>query len=517
MNPSTRILLNALATYGRSVVALLLGLYSTRWVLSALGATDFGLYGVVGSVIFFITYLNATLSGSVARFYAYSIGLDQSNKKNDEHCDLRHWFNIAIFIHTLFPLILIAIGYPLGMYAVKNWLVIPADRIDACIWVFRFSVLSAFVSMITVPYTAMFQAKQYIMELSLVSIVQTVISFICAYKLATVQSDRLAFYAFYLMAIAVVLGFVQVIWAVCRFKECRIRFSEMIDLCRMREFFTFAGAKMFGSTCVLFRTQGGSILLNQFFAPFVNAAYMVSVQVSSHTTSLAQSLIGALQPAVVTKAGANDMQGMIRYAISLCRIASLLVMIFIVPLAAEISEVLQLWLKNPPGYASSFCFCALVMLLFDKVSVGYMLAANAYGKRILVYEIVLGLILASSLPLTYIAFKCGLNPYMLSACLAATMFFNAMARVFFCRWQLKMSVMYWVKSVLLPVMVVSFLGYGIAYSVRYVMPASLIRVVVVSCVSATAVLIGGWYVIFSKEERDFVMRLIRKVKGVICR
>ena len=129
----------------------------------------------------------------------------------------------------------------------------------------------------------------------------------------------------------------------------------------------------------------------------------------------------------------------------------------------------------------------------------------------------LGLILASSLPLTYIAFKCGLNPYMLSACLAATMFFNAMARVIFCRWQLKMSVMYWVKSVLLPVMVVSFLGYGIAYSVRYVMPASLMRVGVVSCVSATAVLIGGWYVIFSKEERDFVMRLLRKVKGVICR
>ena len=97
------------------------------------------------------------------------------------------------------------------------------------------------------------------------------------------------------------------------------------------------------------------------------------------------------------------------------------------------------------------------------------------------------------------------------------MFFNAMARVIFCRWQLKMSVRYWARSVLLPVMIVSALGYGIAYSVRYVMPASLIRVIVVSCVSATAVLIGGWYVIFSKEERDFVMRLLRKVKGVICR
>ena len=237
MTENRRIFWNIVATYGRSLYGLVCGLLTGRWVLMSLGAEDYGLYGVVGSVILFITYLNATLSGSVARFYAYSIGLDQSNKKNDEHCDLRHWFNIAIFIHTLFPLILIAIGYPLGMYAVKNWLVIPADRIDACIWVFRFSVLSAFVSMITVPYTAMFQAKQYIMELSLVSIVQTVISFICAYKLATVQSDRLAFYAFYLMAIAVVFGFVQVLWAVCRFKECRIRFSKLIDFLKFITFF----------------------------------------------------------------------------------------------------------------------------------------------------------------------------------------------------------------------------------------------------------------------------------------
>ena len=506
-----RIFLNTLATYGRSVIALLLGLFSTRWILRALGADDFGLYGVVGSIIVFITYLNTTLSGSISRFYAYSIGQGLHKSERDRQNDLRHWFNIAVFIHTTLPLLLAVIGYPLGLYAINHWLVVPHDRIIACMWVFRFALVSAFVTMISVPYIAMFQARQLIMELSLVSIMQTIVNFVFAYKLLTVSCDRLVFYAFYMMATSVLLGLIQIVWAITRFKECKIRFAEMIDAKRMNDFFSFAGAKLFGSTCVILRTQGGCVLLNRFFAPFVNAAYTISVQVSAHTSSLSQSLIGALQPAVVSKAGANDLKGMIRYAISSCRIASFLVMIFIVPLAAEINEVLRLWLGTQPQYAASFCVCALLMLLFDKMSIGYMLAANAYGKKIIVYEVVLGLVLVFALPSAYVCFKFGCSPYYLSICLAATMFCNAIARVLFCSWQLKMSFRTWIKSVFVPVALVSASAYALAVLIRNQIAPSVLRVSFVSMVSLLFVIIAGWFAIFTEAERSFVVSLAAKV------
>ena len=515
MSPSTRILLNTLATYGRSVVALVLGLFSTRWILRALGSDDFGLYGVAGSIIVFITYLNTTLAGSISRFYAYAIGQWQQQKEGNSAHELRRWFNIAVFIHTLLPLLLTAIGYPIGLYAINHWLVVPHGRIVACVWVFRFALVSAFISMISVPYTAMFQAKQLIMELSVVSIVQTVVNFVCAYKLLTVCYDHLIAYAFYMMIVAIFFCIAQIIWAVCKFCECRIRFAEMLDAKRMLDFFTFAGAKLFGSTCVILRTQGGCVLLNRFFAPFVNAAYTISVQVSGHTTSLSQALIGALQPVVVTKAGAKDMDGMIRYAISSCRLASLLVMIFCVPLAAEINAVLHLWLGDPPRYAASFCICALVILLFDKMTVGYMLAANAYGKKIVVYEVALGLILVSSLPLSWLCFTAGRSPYYLSICLAVTMFANSIARVLFCRWQLKMSALYWVRFVFLPVVIVAMCGYMLAGFIRDMMKPNILRVVLVSCSSALFVVLAGWFGILSFEERCFVGRFVNKLKEMV--
>ena len=50
MTANRRIFLNIIATYGRSLYALVCGLFISRWVLAALGKTDFGLYGVVGGM-----------------------------------------------------------------------------------------------------------------------------------------------------------------------------------------------------------------------------------------------------------------------------------------------------------------------------------------------------------------------------------------------------------------------------------------------------------------------------------
>ena len=51
MTSNRRIFLNIVATYGRSLYALVCGLFISRWVLAALGKTDFGLYGVVGGMM----------------------------------------------------------------------------------------------------------------------------------------------------------------------------------------------------------------------------------------------------------------------------------------------------------------------------------------------------------------------------------------------------------------------------------------------------------------------------------
>ena len=58
MTANRRIFLNIIATYGRSLYAHVCGLFISRWVLQALGKTDFGLYGVVGGMTSIVLFLD---------------------------------------------------------------------------------------------------------------------------------------------------------------------------------------------------------------------------------------------------------------------------------------------------------------------------------------------------------------------------------------------------------------------------------------------------------------------------
>ena len=51
MSPNRRIFLNIVATYGRSLYALVIGLFCGRRTLMALGEVDYGLMGFVSGSI----------------------------------------------------------------------------------------------------------------------------------------------------------------------------------------------------------------------------------------------------------------------------------------------------------------------------------------------------------------------------------------------------------------------------------------------------------------------------------
>ena len=59
MSPNRQIFLNIVATYGRSLYALVCGLFISRWVLAALGTSEFGLYGVVGGMTVIVMLVGA--------------------------------------------------------------------------------------------------------------------------------------------------------------------------------------------------------------------------------------------------------------------------------------------------------------------------------------------------------------------------------------------------------------------------------------------------------------------------
>lgn len=510
MTQNRRIALNIVATYGRSLVSLFCGLFISRWVLAALGDVDFGLYGVVGGLTIFVAFINMLLSQATARFYAFSIGKAKVSAGADGLEECRQWFNTAVVIHTAVPCLLVAAGYPLGVYAVEHWLTIPPERIGACVWVFRYVCIACFVSMVNVPFQAMYTAKQEIAELTIYSFAQTLANVCFMYFMVTHPGDWLEKYALWMCFVSVVPQLFICYRALRVYPECHFNSAYLWSESRFWQLGAFACWQAFGGLGFVLRGQGIQILINKYFGPTINGSMAIATQVSGSAQTLSSALQGAFAPAITNSCGAGEIEQVRILAYRATKFALVLTLVFFLPLAFEIDEVILLWLKTPPDYVTGLCLCMMFMLLADKASIGHCSACNATG-RIARYQIVGGTLLISCFPLAWIFLALNLGVYSIGVAMVITTFANTVSRVYFARKLVGMSIRYWVTRIVLPIVFVVVCALPAGYVPRIVFERSFLRICVTTLSVELIFLPLVYLVVLSVEERLFVQKKIKHI------
>jgi O-antigen/teichoic acid export membrane protein len=503
---SRRIILNTSATYIRGIITAGLGLFSARWVFTGLGATDYGLFAVVGSIIVFISFLNGVMSVSAARHFAFAIGRGDSEEVNK-------WFNTSLNIHLILPLVLIAIGWPVGEYCIKHVFTVPIGRTTTCLWVFRLSLIVAFSGMVSIPYFAMFSAKQHIAELAFWGMLQSVVQCIFAFILTKINGDRLLFYAGYGVAISILFQILQIIRARSIFCECQVNYGHWFNRKRFKEILSFASWSLFGSFGTIIRDQSSVLLLNLHFGPRVNAAFGIASQVSAQTSQLGLAMIGAFAPEITSSEGRGDRVRMLSLAQRASKFGAILVLLFAVPIMAELDFILKLWLVEPPPLTATFCQLILVTFVLDRLSVGYMMAVNASGKMA-GYQVTLGFSLAMTLPLAWLFLKLGAAPTSVSVAAVVTMAIVTVGRVFWVQRLMAVPVKNWLRDVVYPFGVVAVIAVFFAFIPHCLLDPSLLRLVIVGAASMISALCSSWFLALDNNERGFIkqsaLRVLRK-------
>lgn len=508
MTSSRRITLNTLATYVRSIFSAGLALFSSRWVLSALGQTDFGLFALVGSLIAFVSILNGIVGGSAGRFFAFAIG------KGDA-AEVNQWFNTAFAIHAVLPVALIVIGWPLGEICIRQLLNIPAERTVACVWVWRLSLIAAFVAMFSVPYVSMFTAKQRIAETALWGVLQVICAFVLALNLSRVTTDRLVFYATGMVVITIGVSLGQIARAIYIFPECRLVRREWLDSRRIRQITSFAVWSTFGGLGSILRNQGTAILLNLFHGPKVNAAYGIANQVSSQTGTFTQAMMGAMSPEITAMAGRNDRRRLLDLALRASKFGTLLALFFSIPLLIEMDFVLHFWLKSPPPHAITFCQILIVSFLLDKITMGHLMAVNATG-RIAAYQATVGGVLLLTLPLGYCLLKVLVVPAAAMFAILITSAGCSIARLFWGQRLLSLHPRSWLSSVLGRCLLVGMSSTFFTVIPSLLFPASLLRLGLSTVIGIVANLGFGWFFGLTPDERNFVTHSWRATIAKFC-
>ena len=471
----------------------------------SLGEVDYGLMGVVGGLIGFVAFFNNLMAGAVGRFYAFAVG--EAQKTGNEAMGLencRRWFNVAVLIHTVLPTVLIVIGYPVGVWAVENYLVIPPDRINACIWVWRFSCIACFMGMVNVPFQAMYTAKQEIAELTIYGFVTTTLHAGFLYYMITHPGFWLVKLSAWTCFLGVVPQLLICTMAFVRYRECRIRLSYLWDLPRLKDLAIYAGGRFVCALSLMIRSNAVTVLINKCLGPTRNAAMSIGNTVASHAMTLSGALVGAFSPAITNAAGANDLPRMRQLSFSICKYGVLSILFFAIPLAIEVDSVLRLWLVTPPSGAAALCACLLCECAISKLVDGHWIAVFAMGKTF-AFNITESVGYYASFFLIWGFILLGLDIVSVGVGIIVCSAYTVAIKLYWGRKLCGLSICHWIRRIVLPILFVMLLVLPLAVVPRLMMCESFLRVVLTTIISESLFMPLTWYIVLEEAERRMVI------------
>lgn len=508
MRDNRKIAINTVISYVRLLAIMALSLFSTRYILLALGETDFGLYNLIAGVVFLFSFIANTMATTTQRFMSFTMGKEKEIKK------MSNVFYNSLVLHLIIAIIVALLVQIGGQWVIKHLLDIPGDKITDAYFVLTTVTLGIIATIISVPFEAVLMAHENILFVSLCQFFNAFIKFGIALTVMFINSDGLRMYAILIAAIPYIQLIVEWIFCQRKYEETKLRFRKISDFSIIRHIGSFAGWVMIGTTCGTIRQQGSSILLNMFFGVIINAANGIASQVNGVLMQFSSSITTAIRPQLIKSAGEGDTNRMLTLTYVACKFPFILTGILAVPLIVAMPTVLQLWLKDVPEYTVIFCRLLLLSAILNQSTIGMTAALEAYGKVKLVHFFI-GLSFLLVIPAGYILFLNGMPPETIIWCIVINEALAAVLRLIFARIQLGLSIRKYINEVGTRCLLILSLAFCIDYFAWQRLPSDFVGLIAIGMITLIVFAIATYYLGLTLNERNKIDNAINRIRQSI--
>lgn len=395
---------NTIFLYLRMLIVMVVTLYTSRVILQVLGVDDYGLYQTVGGVVGFLAFISNALSIATSRFVTYALGKGDS-------VELWKTFSTTLTSHILIGMFIALVAETIGLWYVYNKMVIPADRFDAAVIVFHISIITAFISIIQVPYHAEVIAHEKMSVFAYVGIVEAVGKLAIVYLLSVGDLDKLVLYAILLFLVHLGIFLFYVLYCRRNFEESVFKLSFDKEL--FGKIFGFSGWSLFANGSIALSNQGILLLLNLFFVPAVVTARSISLQVNNVATQFVNNFRTAANPQIVKRYAAGDFVGSKSLLLESTKFSYYMMFLIALPICLLAEPILNLWLVEVPEYTVIFLQIVIIQSLFQVFDTSFYTALYTKG-RIRENALISPLLGFLCFPIVYLLFKIGASPVALS-------------------------------------------------------------------------------------------------------
>lgn len=500
-----RIAKNTIMLYMRMFVMMAVGLFTSRIILDALGASDYGIYNVVGGLVTMFSVLTGAMSVATSRFLTFALGV--GNKEQ-----LRRTFVTAVNIHLLISIAMIVIAEVAGIWFLNNKLNIPADRMDAANIVLQFSIATFVINLINVPYSSSIISHEKMGIYAYFTLYDVLVKLVIVYALYVTPTDRLVIYALLLCLANLTTQIIYWVYCKRKFEECR--YSFCIDKELLKKMFGFIGWAFWGNAAVVAKDQGMTLLLNIFCGTIVNAAQGVANQVNATVTRFVSNFMTAVNPQITKQYASGDYESMNKLIIRSTKFSAFLMLLLIIPIIVNIKDLLGIWLVEVPVHTSSFVSLILFYSFVDCFTGGLITGILANGK-IKKYEIALTITYAANIVFAYLALKYGMQPETLYVLMIVFKFIVLLIQLWLGKDMFALPLGAYVRSMMRYVLPILALGIILIFVPWHSIDSMILRMALSVCVVEFLLISVMLMMGLEKSERAFLYSKIQQITDKI--
>jgi len=489
-----QIIKNTAFLYTRMFLTMGISLYTSRVILDVLGAEDFGIYNIVGSVVVLFSFLSNALTGASQRFFSYELGLESKG-------NLSSVFSACINVHIILALIIFVLGETIGLYFVCKYLVLPEERYDAALVAYHLSLITFLFNLLRIPFNAIIISYERMSFFAFLSIVECVLKLVIVYLLLINIADKLIAYSLLLLFVVFIITSLFGLYSIKKFPDCV--YSFRVNRKYYISQFSFLGWYLCGNFSNVVAQQGGNIVINMFYGVIINAAYGIANQISSAINNFVSNFQLAFRPQIVKLYASGQYEDLYILIFRASRFSFYLLVLIAVPYIIHADILFSLWLKSVPDYSVLFSQLLMLYFLIDAIQAPLWMLIDASG-RIKIYSIWLSFILLFNIPVSYVLLKNGFSPISVIIVRVVLNFCTAIVRTYYIKGFAHFPYLkYCIK--IIPCVLIFCIALGTAFFVRNGIENQFLSLLYSILITIILVILLGT----TKEERVVLIKTLK--------
>jgi O-antigen/teichoic acid export membrane protein len=483
----------------RMIVVMLITLFSTRFILNALGVSDYGIYNVVFGVVMMCSFLTPAMANGIQRYYNVELA------KNGQF-GAKKVFNHGFLLQVILALVILIICETIGLWYINNCLVIDCTRLFAAKIVYQLATSSLIVSVIQVPFVAAIMAHEKMGFFAFQNIVDAILKLVISIALIYIDADHLVVYGLLLLGVNILDLLLCGVYSRVKFNEVRFEFRYENKL--LKSMLSFSGWNLFEKFARIAKDQGLNMILNLFFGPLVNAARGITNQITNAFTGLLDSSITAARPQAIQAYALGNKTRTIKIVSSLSKFSLYLVLILGIPVFLEIQSILEIWLgNNYPIYTIGFVRISILYLLIDKLSAPLSVAVHASGKM-MAYNLSAGIVNIIALPISYFYLYISNDPYGVFFILLGCACLSILIFLFILKNIMDFPIRYYIQNVILKFSFVAILSIIAPILIHLNMSIGVLKIFIVALAGLLSSIIFCYILGLSSDEKKLVKNFL---------